>query len=144
MSDGSTGTACKHAGGNGGDGFTISLPTLFEKSGAEGNYRASKFEFTDRARRTCSRQFHLKWLDRLKPAAARASHGSPKRSGSRTLDEAFRFSSRRGGRQEKRSQVAEGLAAPRRGARERSPDPALQQVHAPVAGFGLSGTLGRG
>lgn len=36
--------ARKHAGGNGADGFTISLPTLFEKSGAEGTYRRFKFE----------------------------------------------------------------------------------------------------
>jgi plasmid replication initiation protein len=36
--------ARKHAGGNGGDGFAISMPTLFEKSGAEGTYRRFKFE----------------------------------------------------------------------------------------------------
>jgi plasmid replication initiation protein len=34
----------KHAGGNGADGFAISMPTLFEKSGAEGTYRRFKFE----------------------------------------------------------------------------------------------------
>ena len=34
----------KHAGGNGPDGFAISMPTLFEKSGAEGPYRRFKFE----------------------------------------------------------------------------------------------------
>jgi len=36
--------ARKHAGGNGADGFSISMPTLFEKSGAEGTYRRFKFE----------------------------------------------------------------------------------------------------
>ncbi|MEO0410460.1 MAG: replication initiator protein A [Pseudomonadota bacterium] len=38
--------ARKHAGGLGADGFAISLPTLFEKSGAEGLYRRFKFEIT--------------------------------------------------------------------------------------------------
>lgn len=36
--------ARKHAGGAGSDGFTIAMPTLFEKSGAEGEYRRFKFE----------------------------------------------------------------------------------------------------
>jgi plasmid replication initiation protein len=36
--------ARKHAGGAGEAGFSISLPTLFEKSGAEGQYRRFKFE----------------------------------------------------------------------------------------------------
>jgi hypothetical protein len=36
--------ARKHAGGNGADGFAISMPILFEKSGAEGPYRRFKFE----------------------------------------------------------------------------------------------------
>jgi plasmid replication initiation protein len=36
--------ARKHAGGAGEDGFAIPLPTLFEKSGAEGTYRRFKFE----------------------------------------------------------------------------------------------------
>ena len=36
--------ARKHAGGAGEGGFSISLPTLFEKSGAEGQYRRFKFE----------------------------------------------------------------------------------------------------
>ncbi len=36
--------ARKHAGGANEDGFAISLPTLFEKSGAEGQYRRFKFE----------------------------------------------------------------------------------------------------
>nr|WP_254108248.1 MULTISPECIES: replication initiator protein A [unclassified Sphingomonas] len=36
--------ARKHAGGAGSDGFSISMPTLYEKSGAEGDYRRFKFE----------------------------------------------------------------------------------------------------
>jgi plasmid replication initiation protein len=36
--------ARKHAGGNGADGFAISMHTLFDKSGAEGTYRRFKFE----------------------------------------------------------------------------------------------------
>ncbi len=36
--------ARKHAGGAGPGGFAISIPTLFEKSGAEGQYRRFKFE----------------------------------------------------------------------------------------------------
>lgn len=38
--------ARKHAGGAGEAGFAISMPTLFEKSGAEGQYRRFKFEIT--------------------------------------------------------------------------------------------------
>lgn len=36
--------ARKHAGGAGEGGFAIAMPTLFEKSGAEGPYRRFKFE----------------------------------------------------------------------------------------------------
>jgi hypothetical protein len=36
--------ARKHAGGNGQNGFAISMPVLFDKSGAEGAYRRFKFE----------------------------------------------------------------------------------------------------
>ncbi len=43
--------ARKHAGGAGEDGFAISLPTLFEKSGAEGTYRRFKFEMQALVRR---------------------------------------------------------------------------------------------
>lgn len=42
--------ARKHAGGAGADGFAISMPTLFEKSGAEGDYRRFKFEMSKIAR----------------------------------------------------------------------------------------------
>ncbi|MDF0490385.1 replication initiator protein A [Sphingomonas sp. H39-1-10] len=43
--------ARKHAGGAGEAGFAISLPTLFEKSGAEGQYRRFKFEIARIAER---------------------------------------------------------------------------------------------
>lgn len=43
--------ARKHAGAAGPEGFAISLPTLFEKSGAEGTYRRFKFEMQAIARR---------------------------------------------------------------------------------------------
>lgn len=42
--------ARKHAGGSGNDGFAISMPTLFEKSGADGDYRRFKFEMAKIAR----------------------------------------------------------------------------------------------
>lgn len=42
--------ARKHAGGAGENGFAIPLPTLFEKSGAEGTYRRFKFEMLKIAR----------------------------------------------------------------------------------------------
>lgn len=42
--------ARKHAGGAGPEGFAIALPTLFEKSGAEGPYRRFKFEMLAIAR----------------------------------------------------------------------------------------------
>ncbi len=43
--------ARKHAGGAGDAGFAISMPTLFEKSGAEGAYRRFKFELLKIAER---------------------------------------------------------------------------------------------
>ena len=43
--------ARKHAGGAGEGGFAISMPTLFEKSGAEGEYRRFKFELLKLAER---------------------------------------------------------------------------------------------
>ncbi|MEE3503813.1 replication initiator protein A [Acidiphilium acidophilum] len=43
--------ARKHAGGAGADGFAISMPTLFDKSGAEGVYRRFKFELLAITRR---------------------------------------------------------------------------------------------
>jgi plasmid replication initiation protein len=43
--------ARKHAGGAGEGGFSLSLPTLFEKSGAEGLYRRFKFEIIQLVKR---------------------------------------------------------------------------------------------
>ena len=51
--------ARKHAGGAGADGFAISLPTLFEKSGAEGVYRRFKFEIAAIVRRNELPGYHL-------------------------------------------------------------------------------------
>jgi plasmid replication initiation protein len=56
--------ARKHAGGAGGVGFTIRLPTLFEKSGAEGTYRRFKFEIKKMAQADALPEFHLEILDR--------------------------------------------------------------------------------
>ena len=52
--------ARKHAGGAGTDGFAISMPTLFEKSGAEGDYRRFKFEMTKIAKENLLPGFELK------------------------------------------------------------------------------------
>lgn len=52
--------ARKHAGGAGPEGFAISLPTLFDKSGAEGQYRRFKFEIGDIVRRNDLPGFELK------------------------------------------------------------------------------------
>lgn len=51
--------ARKHAGGAGGEGFAISLTTLYEKSGAEGTYRRFKFEISKVARENALPGFSL-------------------------------------------------------------------------------------
>jgi len=51
--------ARKHAGGAGGDGFSIAMPTLFEKSGAEGPYRRFKFEIIKIAERNTLPGYNL-------------------------------------------------------------------------------------
>jgi plasmid replication initiation protein len=56
--------ARKHAGGAGADGFAIALPTLFEKSGAEGTYRRFKFEIAKIARADEIPGIHLRIEDR--------------------------------------------------------------------------------
>ncbi len=53
--------ARKHAGGHGAEGFAVALPTLFEKSGAEGDYRRFKFELHRIAQRNKLPEFHLAW-----------------------------------------------------------------------------------
>ena len=79
--------ARKHAGGAGETGFAISLPTLFEKSGAEGQYRRFKFEIvkiterdelpgyalsieTPGDKREPSLRMRRRAADEVKPAAA--------------------------------------------------------------------------
>lgn len=51
--------ARKHSGGAGEGGFAIALPTLFEKSGAEGQYRRFKFEIAAIAKRNELPGYHL-------------------------------------------------------------------------------------
>lgn len=53
--------ARKHAGGAGAEGFAISLPTLFEKSGAEGTYRRFKFEMQKLCKRNELPSVKLSW-----------------------------------------------------------------------------------
>jgi plasmid replication initiation protein len=55
--------ARKHAGGAGEEGFAISLPTLFDKSGAEGQYRRFKFEISAIVRRNDLPGFDLRLAD---------------------------------------------------------------------------------
>lgn len=55
--------ARKHAGGNGADGFTISMPTLYEKSGSESPYRRFKFEMLKLARENALPGFDLEIVE---------------------------------------------------------------------------------
>jgi plasmid replication initiation protein len=56
--------ARKHAGGHGWLEFAILIPTLFEKSGAEGTYRRFKFEIKRIAKRNALPEFFLAWEER--------------------------------------------------------------------------------
>ena len=56
--------ARKHAGGAGPDGFSISMPTLYEKSGAEGDYRRFKFEMAKIVRENSLPGYSLELLQR--------------------------------------------------------------------------------
>jgi plasmid replication initiation protein len=56
--------ARKHAGGAGTDGFSISMPTLYEKSGAEGDYRRFKFEMTKIAKENDLPGYSLELIQR--------------------------------------------------------------------------------
>ena len=56
--------ARKHAGGHGWPGFAISLPTLFEKSGAEGTYRRFKHELKRIAEANDLPEFAFLWEER--------------------------------------------------------------------------------
>jgi plasmid replication initiation protein len=64
--------ARKHAGGAGEVGFAIAMPTLFEKSGAEGQYRRFKFEIAkiveQRAAGLCTRLGDASWKARATAA----------------------------------------------------------------------------
>lgn len=51
--------ARKHSGGAGEGGFAISMPVLFEKSGAEGQYRRFKFELLKLAEKDSLPGYHL-------------------------------------------------------------------------------------
>ena len=55
--------ARKHAGGAGEGGFHIALPTLFEKSGAEGQYRRFKFEVAAIVRQNALPGYDLALVD---------------------------------------------------------------------------------
>jgi plasmid replication initiation protein len=55
--------ARKHAGGAGEAGFSIALPTLFEKSGAEGQYRRFKFEVAAIVRENALPGYDLSFVD---------------------------------------------------------------------------------
>jgi len=55
--------ARKHAGGAGEEGFAIAMPTLFEKSGAEGQYRRFKFEISAIVKRNDLPGYDLKLMD---------------------------------------------------------------------------------
>jgi hypothetical protein len=54
----------KHAGGHDGVGFAISLPTLFDKAGAEGTYRRFKHEIKRITDRNNLPEFFLLWEER--------------------------------------------------------------------------------
>jgi plasmid replication initiation protein len=53
--------ARKHAGDHGAEGWAISIPTLFKKSGAEGSHRRFKLELRRLAERNALPEFHLAW-----------------------------------------------------------------------------------
>ncbi|MFT4089577.1 MAG: replication initiator protein A [Asticcacaulis sp.] len=55
--------ARKHAGGAGDEGFAIAMPTLFEKSGAEGQYRRFKFEISAIVKRNDLPGYELELVD---------------------------------------------------------------------------------
>lgn len=57
--------ARKHAGAAGPEGFAIPMPTLFEKSGAEGTYRRFKFEMLSLAKKAFSGESAIPCYDIL-------------------------------------------------------------------------------
>lgn len=66
--------ARKHAGGHGAEGFAVALPTLFDKSGAEGDYRRFKFELHRIAKRNALPEFYLAW--ETTPLRGKAANGA--------------------------------------------------------------------
>lgn len=56
--------ARKHAGGNGKMGFTISVTTLFEKSGSEDLSRRFKASLREVVQADKLPEFHLEWIDK--------------------------------------------------------------------------------
>ena len=69
--------ARKHAGGAGAGGFAISLPTLFQKSGAEGEYRRFKFEMLAIVRKNDLPGFDLALEPTGKEPSLRMSRRTP-------------------------------------------------------------------
>ena len=80
----------KHAGAAGPDGFAIAMPTLFEKSGAEGTYRRFKFEMLAIVSRNDIPDFDL-WIEigHGEPSIRmiRKTHPAPQSNGSATAAE---------------------------------------------------------
>ncbi|MDO9713153.1 replication initiator protein A [Paracraurococcus lichenis] len=97
--------ARKHAGGHDGEGFAVSLPTLFEKSGAEGDYRRFKFELRRIAERDALPEFHLLWEE---PGQGEPSLRMTRRSALDLTHPAYEVPRRR------------GRGSPRKAAQERS------------------------
>ena len=87
--------ARKHAGGHDGAGFAVSLPTLFEKSGAEGSYRRFKFELHRIAERDALPEFHLSW-EEPKTGQGEPSLRMTRRSVLDFADPAYELPRRRG------------------------------------------------
>jgi plasmid replication initiation protein len=80
----------KHAGAAGPDGFAIAMPTLFEKSGAEGTYRRFKFEMLAIVSRNDIPDFDLRLeVGHGGPSIRmiRKTHPAPQSNGSATATE---------------------------------------------------------
>lgn len=66
--------ARKHAGGAGDAGFAISMPTLFQKSGAEGEYRRFKFELIKLAEKNALPGYDLSIVPASNPSREPSLH----------------------------------------------------------------------
>jgi plasmid replication initiation protein len=87
--------ARKHAGAAGPNGFAIAMPTLFEKSGAEGTYRRFKFEMLGMVRRNDIPDFDLQLeVGRSEPSIRMIRKTHPASKGNRPAAAA---TERRGG-----------------------------------------------